>query len=92
MNARRVQAGKTCGYLRSPLKPKRKGRLAPPLFACRLERRPDGASVTAVRSSYVPSFQLAKYSSCSEVSRSILMPSDSSLSLATRLSRSAGTV
>lgn len=41
---------------------------------------------------YVPSFQLAKYSSCSEVRRSILMPMDSSFSLATRLSKSTGTV
>ena len=40
---------------------------------------------------YVPSDQLARYSSCSGVKRSILMPSDSSLSLATRLSSSSGT-
>ena len=41
---------------------------------------------------FVPTFQLARYSSCSGVRRSILMPSDSSLSLATRLSSSTGTV
>jgi hypothetical protein len=40
---------------------------------------------------YVPSFHPAKYSSCSGVSRSILIPIDSSFSLATRLSSSSGT-
>src|SRR5450755_139379 len=40
---------------------------------------------------YVPSDQLARYSSCSRVRRSILMPIDSSFSLATRLSSSSGT-
>gem|GEM_PF-5550909 len=41
---------------------------------------------------YVPSLHPARYSSCSGVSLSILMPTDSSLSLATRLSRSSGTL
>jgi len=41
--------------------------------------------------SYVPSLQPARYSSCSGVRRSILMPIDSSFSLATRLSSSSGT-
>ena len=41
--------------------------------------------------SYVPSFQPARYSSCSGVSLSILMLIDSSFSLATRLSSSSGT-
>jgi hypothetical protein len=54
-------------------------------------QEPRAGAARATRG-YVPSFQLAKYSSCSEVRRSILMPSDSSLSLATRLSRSTGTV
>jgi hypothetical protein len=40
---------------------------------------------------YVPSFQPARYSSCSGVSLSILMLIDSSFSFATRLSRSSGT-
>jgi hypothetical protein len=40
---------------------------------------------------YVPSDQLARYSSCSGVSRSILMLIDSSFSLATHLSSSSGT-
>ena len=42
--------------------------------------------------SYVPSLQPAKYSSCSGVRRSILMPIDSSFSFATRLSSSSGTL
>src|SRR5438552_14274043 len=41
---------------------------------------------------YVPSLHPAKYSSCSGVSLSILMPIDSSFSRATRLSRSSGTL
>ena len=41
---------------------------------------------------YVPSLQPARYSSCSGVSRSILIPMDSSFSLATRLSSSSGTL
>src|SRR4029077_18053019 len=41
--------------------------------------------------SYVPSFQPARYSSCSGVSLSILMLIDSSFSFATRLSSSSGT-
>src|SRR5712692_10635901 len=59
-----------------------------------LRHRRGGRASTPVapQESYVPSDQLARYSSCSEVKRSILMPSDSSLSLATRLSRSTGTV
>ena len=40
---------------------------------------------------YVPSDQLARYSSCSGVRRSILMPMDSSFMRATRLSKSSGT-
>jgi hypothetical protein len=40
---------------------------------------------------YVPSLHPAKYSSCSGVSRSILIAIDSSFNLATRLSRSSGT-
>ena len=40
---------------------------------------------------YVPSDQPARYSSCSGDRRSILMPIDSSFSLATRLSSSSGT-
>jgi hypothetical protein len=46
---------------------------------------------TAYAAGYVPSDQPAKYSSCSGVSRSILIPIDSSFSLATRLSSSSGT-
>ncbi len=41
---------------------------------------------------YVPSLHPARYSSCSGVSRSILIPMDSSFSLATRLSSSSGTL
>jgi hypothetical protein len=41
---------------------------------------------------YVPSLQPARYSSCSGVRRSILIPMDSSFSLATRLSSSSGTL
>jgi hypothetical protein len=41
---------------------------------------------------YVPSLHPARYSSCSGVSRSILMPIDSSFNFATRLSSSSGTL
>ena len=41
---------------------------------------------------YVPSLHPARYSSCSGVRRSILIPIDSSFNLATRLSRSSGTL
>ena len=41
---------------------------------------------------YVPSDHPARYSSCSGDRRSILMPIDSSFSLATRLSSSSGTL
>jgi hypothetical protein len=42
--------------------------------------------------SYVPSLHPARYSSCSGLNRSILIPIDSSFSLATRLSSSSGTL
>jgi hypothetical protein len=41
---------------------------------------------------YVPSLHPARYSSCSGVRRSILIPMDSSFSRATRLSSSSGTL
>jgi len=41
---------------------------------------------------YVPSLHPARYSSCSGVRRSILIPIDSSFNLATRRSRSSGTL
>jgi len=70
---------KAKGGQECPPHARRRGRHAPPPETCDLVF-------------YVPSFQLAKYSSCSGVNRSILMPIDSSFSLATRLSSSAGTV
>ncbi len=60
-----------------------KGRLTPP------RERPNANDQRP--NSYVPSLQPARYSSCSGVSLSILIPMDSSFSLATRLSRSSGT-
>src|SRR6202035_170535 len=60
------------------------GRLAPP------RSKTDHRSL-ATDHCYVPSLHPAKYSSCSGVSRSILIPTDSSFSLATRLSSSSGT-
>src|SRR6185312_1309041 len=48
--------------------------------------------VTSIRYIYVPSDHPAKYSSCSGVRRSILIPMDSSFSFATRLSSSSGTL
>src|SRR6202790_5507480 len=66
---------------------KQTGRLAPPRVRAksRGRRRPR-------HTNYVPSDHPAKYSSCSGVSRSILMPIDSSFSFATRLSSSSGTL
>src|SRR5438128_2035415 len=61
---------------------KQKGRLAPPLLT---------TDDWQLRTAYVPSFHPAKYSSCSGVSLSILIPIDSSFNLATRLSNSSGT-
>ena len=55
------------------------------------EARASDKNVRATRANYVPSDQPARYSSCSGVRRSILMPMDSSFSLATRLSSSSGT-
>ncbi len=49
------------------------------------------APPTANDRSYVPSLHPARYSSCSGVSLSILIPMDSSFNFATRLSKSAGT-
>ncbi len=54
--------------------------------------RSEGLHFLRMTGSYVPSDQPARYSSCSGVSLSILMPTDSSFSLATRLSRSSGTL
>ncbi len=54
--------------------------------------RSEGLHFLSMTRSYVPSDQPARYSSCSGVSLSILMPTDSSFSLATRLSRSSGTL
>ncbi len=50
-----------------------------------------GRSARSTTLTYVPSDHPARYSSCSGVSRSILIPIDSSFSLATRLSSSSGT-
>src|SRR5581483_6853548 len=55
-------------------------------------RRPESvARAPSPAGSYVPSDHPARYSSCSGVSLSILMPMDSSFSFATRLSSSSGT-
>src|SRR5271169_6090266 len=59
--------------------------------AAPLQSQKQRARAPALHDLYVPSLQPAKYSSWSGVSRSILIPMDSSFSLATRLSRSSGT-
>ena len=76
------------GRVEDPSLDKIQGRLAPPLHQLATRNQ----QLTTNNCSYVPSFQLARYSSCSGVRRSILMPMDSSFSLATRLSRSTGTM
>ncbi len=61
------------------------GRLSPPRRGIRGRGHPRHAN-------YVPSLHPARYSSCSGVSLSILMPMDSSFSFATRRSSSSGTL
>ena len=75
------------GSATSPYVPKKGAAHAAPLSHAKVRGR-----VARGHTNYVPSDHPARYSSCSGVSLSILMPTDSSFSLATRLSRSSGTL